>query len=156
MKPLLKDPEMQKLLGTIVSMFIVTWILMLIFALFGCSRKPEYPDCYLGSDYLVSDCEWTGCLDEDFIEQACYTNHIDPNGRWRIECPLCKTAYVEKTTNGDFPHDLSFCYFLGVALDLIREPQRAADYYSYGYAKVFCSRCLYPLGMDWRVFDWSL
>jgi len=138
---------------------VVVGLLLMMLVLAGCAKKPEYPPYYLGSDYLVSDCEWIGCLDEEYIEEICYRNHIDPNGKWHIGCPLCKHAFIEKTTDDrNFPYELSFCNFLFVAQEIIDkiEPGESVTIDILGgNSRVYCNKCLYPLGMDWRVFDWE-
>ncbi len=40
MKPLLKDPERQKMYEHIVGMFIVSWLLLICLFVFGCDESP--------------------------------------------------------------------------------------------------------------------
>lgn len=129
------------------KLIIGTIVLTLLLIMAGCEE--EFGD-YSGSDYLVSGCQWRSCLDADFLEQILFLNNIDPNDKWCIECPLCKTAFIEKTKEGGSPyHHLIICNFCFVPEEYIFEPPMASAYYDYFDMLIYCSGCLYPLGMDW-------
>ena len=88
-------------------------------------------------------------------------NGVDYGSQWLLSCPKCSCAMLRKENKGDlfkgFITNFHFAYCPARWPDLEKWQDGLTFIYNFSAEsqnnQVYCNKCLYPLGTDWKVVD---